>query len=403
MDNEARKKELGVYNLEDLLNDPKVRKQCDEYYRENSCATSGSLKTEVVTDAKSIPGDESEITYEAKPLGFNTTGNSCITLNDLKRNPPPMPDNLVGDGVLVEQGTLVIGGAPEAGKTMLVMDLALSLIEGKPFLGHKVREPMNVLFIEQEGSKGEYAKRWLKKTQKLSEAASSRLFLPERVMGNIKLDTAKGLKCLRIMIKESAAKVAILDPWVAFHNQKENENEMQLVLDNLKLLIDEFSISFVFPHHPRKGGQNAATDLLDELRGHSSLGAFVDCALFLKRKKNIGHDDYHILKCAKMRHCTKPKDLSLFFNKDTFIFEVEGAYRRLKITGRQVTEYVASQGGSKLQSEVVAYFRDKYDVSSRTVGDRIKEEVQEGHLEKTTKDRLKYIHVAGCARAAVKL
>jgi replicative DNA helicase len=336
-----------------------------------------------------LAGSQERLTSISEEVASSASDVSHVSWLDLLKNPPDPPKGLIGDGVLVESGSLVIGASPGVGKTMLVMDLALSLAEGKPFLGHKVAEPVNVLFVEQEGAPGEFFQRLKRKASGLPEEAAARLHFPKGVMGNLKLDSGDGLNQLRAAIKAINAKVVILDPLITFHTGKENESdEMQRLTDNLKLVMDEEKVSVVLVHHTRKE-QPGAKEPLDMLRGSSVIAAFAETVLLLS-KDNQRKGAYRQLTYAKVRHDKEPDNLILHLREDNLTFEVEAVKSSLAVTEAEVYR-VVKEHGLIWKGDICKHFSE--DATERTMEDRLAGLVSKGLVEAVTSNKKKFYQV----------
>lgn len=65
--------------------------------------------------------------------------------------PPPAPKQLI-KRLLNEASVAIVGGQSGAGKTFLVIDMAVALAAGQGFFGHNVLEKVGVLFVAYEGA-----------------------------------------------------------------------------------------------------------------------------------------------------------------------------------------------------------------------------------------------------------
>ena len=70
------------------------------------------------------------------------------TLMDVQDNPPPLPKPLI-KGVLRKGHKMLIAGSSKAGKSFLLMELAIAIAEGRPWLGMTC-EKGRVLYVNLE-------------------------------------------------------------------------------------------------------------------------------------------------------------------------------------------------------------------------------------------------------------
>jgi hypothetical protein len=64
---------------------------------------------------------------------------------------PVSPPEMLADELLSKHGVAIVGGQSGAGKTFLVVLMAVCLASGKPFFGKAVREKVGVLYVAAEG------------------------------------------------------------------------------------------------------------------------------------------------------------------------------------------------------------------------------------------------------------
>ena len=88
---------------------------------------------------------------------------------------------------------------------------------------------------------------------------------------------------LQVIIEDQHAKLVIFDNLVTISGDAdENSAEMAKIFYNLRRLSDNTGTAIVVLHHPTKGSQHQGR-LGDRLRGHSSIEAAIDLALYMER------------------------------------------------------------------------------------------------------------------------
>ena len=78
-----------------------------------------------------------------------------LTLKEMADLPPP---EWLIEGLVPQDGLVVLYGEPRAGKSFVALDWGLSVATGVPWLGHEVRSG-EVVYIYAEGTRGAYATR----------------------------------------------------------------------------------------------------------------------------------------------------------------------------------------------------------------------------------------------------
>jgi len=84
--------------------------------------------------------------------------NPILKLDDLLSM--DTPDEVWIVDKLIPQGITLLTGAPRSCKTYIVQDMALAVIQGKPFLGHFETTQSNILIIDEENNKALAKKRF---------------------------------------------------------------------------------------------------------------------------------------------------------------------------------------------------------------------------------------------------
>jgi hypothetical protein len=207
--------------------------------------------------------------------------------------PPPLPvvraselRDRVGSSWLIEklwlaEGVGVIGGPPRAFKSLLALDMAVSVASGSPCLGaFPVRDRGPVLLYAAEDSASVLRLRLqsLARNRRIDlEALDVHVITVDR----LRLDQSIYQQRLEATVSLHQPKLLILDPLVRIHAADENaSNAMAALLGYLRALQRAMGVAVALTHHSRKRltlgpGYN--------LRGSSDLYAWTDCLLFIER------------------------------------------------------------------------------------------------------------------------
>jgi len=214
--------------------------------------------------------------------------------------PPPLPvvraselQDRVGSSWLIEklwlaEGVGVIGGPPRAYKSLLALDMAVSVASGSPCLGaFPVRDRGPVLLYAAEDSASVLRLRLqsLARNRGIDfETLDVHVITAER----LRLDQSIYQQRLEATVSLHQPKLLILDPLVRIHAADENaSNAMAALLGYLRALQRTMGVALALIHHCRKrltlgAGYN--------LRGSSDVYAWTDCLLFIER-----HGDRRLL------------------------------------------------------------------------------------------------------------
>lgn len=210
----------------------------------------------------------------------------------LNREPPAIP-HIIGRGILPVRGKMIIGGAPKANKSFVVLNMIKDLVLGLPIFLAKYRnqtpvmpvsKPWKVLLLEQEiGEEGLLTRlRGMGWTPENTEGIQ--LYVKTRDTG-LRLDTPDGRQAIANEIAQTRPDVVFLDPMAKFHLSDENSaQEMGAIMRVFDHLIEEYSCAIAVVHHVGKENPDHAKRGGDRLRGSSAIFADVDTLLEVERK-----------------------------------------------------------------------------------------------------------------------
>ena len=195
-----------------------------------------------------------------------------------------LPDPVWAVSQLLPQGLSVIASPPKTGKSFFVLQIAIAVARGEPFLGLKTNKG-KVLLLALEDTFNRLQKRIVKVSPDTAR-------IPENldlVVEFPRLDE-EGLTCLESQIAENGYSLTILDTWgktkphgEAKRGENVYETDVRLV-SKVKRIADKYGTSILLVHHLKKGG-GASKDWLESLSGSMGLSATVDGLLALERER----------------------------------------------------------------------------------------------------------------------
>ncbi len=178
-------------------------------------------------------------------------------------NPARAPEII--EGILRERETANIIAAPKTGKTWLMIQLALSLAQGKAWLGRKVTQK-KVLVIDNELQPSELHWRYKKVADAMNVAIDDlegQLFIWAQ-RGNLRSVTELSERVE--LLKMLGVEVVLLD---AFYRalppgtDENNNTAIMQIYNKIDNLAHELGCAFILVHHTAKGKQSekATTDM----------------------------------------------------------------------------------------------------------------------------------------------
>jgi hypothetical protein len=179
--------------------------------------------------------------------------------------------------------TVFIGGKAGSCKTWSVLDMAISLATGLPFLNSETQKS-KVLFIDEESGIEEIKRRVeiIKKGRGIVGDIDNLCFASYQ---GIKVDTEFWRERLENFLNEYKPDIIITDCFRRIISCEENEaTAINEVFTNiLSPIKQKYNITWILVHHLRKGLGRGVEDLMDELRGSSDIVNIADMVLVFQR------------------------------------------------------------------------------------------------------------------------
>lgn len=185
------------------------------------------------------------------------------------------------NGLLERYGSLLIVGQTGIMKSMLSLNVALNLAvppeDGRLYNSFDINKPVRTLFIQSEmGMRATQSRiKLMVSSNPEFEDGLNKIYFPTvgndcRITGDLKNEGFQ--ESLKDMIFKTKARLIIIDPFISFHSQNENDNaEIRKVLDALTNVCKVAKVASIVVHHT---GKNSSDDVF-AARGAS---AFVDWA-----------------------------------------------------------------------------------------------------------------------------
>lgn len=228
---------------------------------------------------------------------------------------------------LPEHSVTFIVSPPESYKTWLLLDLAVSVASGTPFLGsYRINSTGPTMIIQQEDShEGLTDRLALIVEQKLKMTANidsdtwqvpSMPDLPIYVHPSrmLRFDNKKVLEELEAQIAEIRPKVIMIDPLystTSVDNYMAASAEQMMVL---KTWRDKYGCSFVIAHHSKKNVDPDSTAREDSW-GSQFLNAFLEAGWQIRRNHRLAQNEVVVRRHSKVMGNQPP--ISLTFDIST--------------------------------------------------------------------------------------
>lgn len=249
----------------------------------------------MIDDLESILNNAASA-VEAAMLDYGELGKQWKMRSFVDAFQPREPLLYVVDGLLAAPSLNIWYGPPGSMKSMILADLAVCVSLGKPFLGAMegggqkpgrtfLTRKSPVLWIDMDNGRRRTDVRF----EALGRAHGATVnddLLKYISMPNPIFDgsSAGFMAVLSVLIKAHQFRLVVVDNLgLAIGDADENKAEMATVMRNFKYLSEDTGACIVVIHHPRKGGAGDGVRLGDTMRGHSTIEASLDAAMYVER------------------------------------------------------------------------------------------------------------------------
>ncbi len=263
-------------------------------------------------------------------------------------------DDWIIEGILAPGTINGVLGHPGAGKSMLMLDLAVALAFKDTWMEHyPIKRNCNVLIYSKEGGLRLLNRRAQQRPREEVTTTGKQVFCWKGdQIGDDDVLTLSHNKIEEIIdtIQELGVEVVIFDPMIEFHGGDENDQqEMAKIVAVLRAVVDYTQACVIITHHPRKGNGDSKPGSLDNWRGSSVLVGAMDVMLELEDRNGD-----RFLHFGKVRDGIKPEAVMLEMGDDLVFRYQRNATeaeqrarnrgRNQKITREQVYDLVSRRG-----------------------------------------------------------
>lgn len=283
------------------------------------------------------------------------------------------------EGLFLEAGAGILGGAPKSCKSFFALDLCVAIASGTSCAGRfQVLSPGPVVVLCAEDPHAVISSR----LTALSRARNRSLQeLPIEIIVEPAVRLPEGLERLEATLAAFTPRLLLLDPLIRLHRADENSaSEMSVILDGLRKLARSSKTAILLVHHARKA---AAGNSGAGLRGSSDLHAFGDTNLYLRK---LSQESVLELK-VEHRAAAAPAPVRVKLRVDdqaepSARFEVVDAARADDPATCRILEMLA-KSQAPLSS---AALREKLGVRNQTVAEALKLLQADGRIQRAGRD-----------------
>ena len=179
-----------------------------------------------------------------------------VTLDSYKNNLPELPTELI-QGILRCGHKMLISGSSKAGKSFLLMELCISLAEGRPWLGFPCKKG-RVLYVNLEIDPASCIMRFMKIYEALGWQQKH---MDDIVIWNLRghaVPLDKLVPKLVRRVRDQHLDAIIVDPiYKVITGDENNASEMAAFCNQFDKICTETGCATIYCHHHSKGTQGA--------------------------------------------------------------------------------------------------------------------------------------------------
>jgi 5S rRNA maturation endonuclease (ribonuclease M5) len=183
------------------------------------------------------------------------------------------------DGVLERGSNGMIAAAPKSGKSWTMLDMAIALALGEPWLGFRIPRPVRVMFISREDNPNLTAWRfknlWRGRKARNPQLIETNLHFNTRAQSpQLLLDNEEQLEEMMTALHAFKPEFVIFDVFNVLHCADENDNsQMREVLRRLTRVQTEVKCGIGLVHHFNK---NETGSITQRVRGASVISGWCE-------------------------------------------------------------------------------------------------------------------------------
>lgn len=245
---------------------------------------------------------------------------------------PTYPDSIISDGILYQQNKLILYGKYKSFKSMMALYLMLCVASGNDWMGFKT-VPTKVMYLQLEMPHSLLHKRFKTMYDHWTEILGNKILEPFWVWSEpfLKLDSGDGIRRIRQYVEQHKPGLLIIDPlYKVLSGNILDPNQVRVLADGVDQLIDDYKISVMLCHHPRKPGLENSGEPdpwgSDDMLGSAVFSWWADSIMKLARNDKSTTIQKHnrlTLSTDIIRYAeTELVPREVVFNRDTLQFDL---------------------------------------------------------------------------------
>lgn len=304
-----------------------------------------------------------------------------FTKSDGKKRHSKLREEAIIEHLLLPGGLMQVTGCSKAGKSFLLIEMALQLANGGSIFGQAVKRSYSVAYYNGELASDEFHTR-------LDELARHRHVSTEDVVGIHRMEGVRWSDVIdgAASLRDRGIEVLIIDPISATYAGKvrdENSNsDIYEHLNDIRQTFSQIGITIIYAHHHTKSGPSG-----DAVNSGSGAGAFARVGTaFVDMEQVVG--EIHLrFKSRSFKQLqtisVKPRDVE---DEEGESCAIAFDWEPLKTTKERITAEIKSiiaKNPECNKTQIVSEVRGNKQLVNKVLNDM----VAEGELKMTTLSR----------------
>lgn len=313
-----------------------------------------------------------------------TRKGDAITAAELIEKEFPEPKWAIEN--ILPEGLAILAGKPKMGKSILALQISLSVAIGEDALGRFRTGKGKVIYFGLEDSERRLKDRMLKLLHNGAKAPDNLIFLTK-----IKAMDHGGLDFLDECISENrGAVLIIIDTLACFRSGSKSKKGRAYDIDHkeivsIKTLADKHQTTILLVHHQRK---MEADDPMDTVSGTFGITGAADTLLVLTRKGTNREDAILHIRGRDVEE----DEIALKFDRPHISWHSLGPPSTLKNTSQQQRLFDALRNLSSHENPLSPKYLEKITgLSGKYIRTTLRKLMDDGSIKKA--DRAKYYYV----------
>lgn len=248
--------------------------------------------------------------------------------------PTPVP---IVESLICEREFVILSATAKTGKSLLGLQLALSVATGRPFLEKFGTVRSRVVIVQTEISDGRYSERLRQMTKQLNiDLQANEVGITSH---RLKIDDSESFAALRNVIREDKFKLVILDPFYTLHSKDEDKAKdiAPLLADLRQMIIEEGATCFLIHHQGKYGERSDKKQTGHQHRGSSAFADVPDSSWSLSLVSSEGEPQASL--SFELRNFEPVESLRLGRKSGELIWSILGSDKLLSM--RQEGDLIA--------------------------------------------------------------